>query len=128
MFLKLLQQTVIFRARGRLFFLYELWSSQNHVELLHRFTQVFKADMALLNTSEILAALCLLLRHIDHFEFVDYFEHLVFHHGGSNLVDALVAGLNSNRSPNVLDQVSLDLRHVPLDGADEVLPWYDVRV
>ena len=84
--------------------------------------------MALLHISEVFAALCLLLGHVDHSQLVDDFEHLVFHHGGCNLVDALVARLNSNRAPNVLDQVRLDLRHVPLDGADEVLPWYDVRV
>ena len=84
--------------------------------------------MALLDSSEVFAALCLLLRHVDHSQLVDDFEHLVFHHGGSNLVDALIARLDSNSAPNVLDQVRLDLRHVPLDGADEVLPWYDVRV
>ena len=84
--------------------------------------------MALFDTSEIFAALCLLLGYVDHFELVNDFEHLGFHHGGCDLVDALIARLDSNRAPNILDQIGLDLRHVSLDGSDEVLSWYDVRV
>ena len=100
------------RSRTRLLVFNEQRALQDDVKLLHRPAQIFEADVVVPNEAHILASLVLSLLRTDHFEFAHYLEHLILQHHARHLEDSLVTRLQSDRFPDVPDQLEVYFGYV----------------